>query len=232
MSKRYRFIIILLTIAVCAAFLSPTVRWYFFVPAQDKIIALGSREQIKNYASRKAVSDLDRVIAAARGDADLPDGLDFLLKEAKKVNKLAKSPAPEKWDAGAVLSVFADKNEVQGVLEDHYRNSIFELKDLQKNAVQLGLDLSGGLSIVLQANLAAYEERLGHPLNEEERNGAIAQALEVLNNRIDRFGLTEPVIRRQGVDQIYVEIPGTADPERINDIIMGKGSLTFQMVDD
>jgi preprotein translocase subunit SecD len=39
------------------------------------------------------------------------------------------------------------------------------------------------------------------------------------------------VIRRQGVDQIYVEIPGTADPERINDIIMGKGSLTFQMVD-
>jgi preprotein translocase subunit SecD len=232
MNKRYRFIIILLTIAVCAAFLSPTVRWYFFVPAQDKIIALGSREQIKNYASRRAGSDLDRVIAAARGGADLPPGLDFLLKEAKKVNRLAKSPAPEKWDAGAVLNVFANRTEVQGLLEDHYRNSVFELKDLQKNAVQLGLDLSGGLSIVLQANLTAYEERLGHPLSEDDRNGAIVQALEVLNNRIDRFGLTEPVIRRQGVDQIYVEIPGTADPERINDIIMGKGSLTFQMVDD
>ena len=93
MSKRYRFIIILLTIAVCAAFLAPTVRWYFFVPAQDKIIALGSREQIKNYASRKAGSDLDRVIAAARGGADLPQGLGFLLKEAKKMNRLAKSPA-------------------------------------------------------------------------------------------------------------------------------------------
>ncbi|MDR0684670.1 MAG: protein translocase subunit SecD [Spirochaetaceae bacterium] len=232
MSKRYRFIIILLTIAVCAAFLAPTVRWYFFVPAQDKIIALGSREQIKNYASRKAAGDLDRVIAAARGGADLPEGLDFLLKEAKKINRLAKSPAPGKWDARAVLGVFADKSEVQGIIEDHYRNSIFKLKDLQKNAVQLGLDLSGGLSIVLQANLTAYEERLGRTLSDEDRNGAIAQALEVLNNRIDRFGLTEPVIRRQGVDQIYVEIPGTADPERINDIIMGKGSLTFQMVDD
>jgi preprotein translocase subunit SecD len=221
-----------LTIAVCAIFLAPTVRWYFFVPAQDKIIALGSREQIKNYASRKAVTDLDRVIESARTGADLPNGLDFLLKEAKKINKLAKSPAPKKWDSRAVLSMFADRSEVQGVLEEHYRDTIFELKNLQKNAVQLGLDLSGGLSIVLQANLPAYEEKLGHPLSEDERNGAIAQALEVLNNRIDRFGLTEPVIRRQGVDQIYVEIPGTADPERINDIIMGKGSLTFQMVDD
>jgi preprotein translocase subunit SecD len=57
------------------------------------------------------------------------------------------------------------------------------------------------------------------------------QALEVLNNRIDRFGLTEPTIRRQGEDQIYVEIPGAADPERINDIIRGTGGLSFHIMD-
>jgi preprotein translocase subunit SecD len=74
-------------------------------------------------------------------------------------------------------------------------------------------------------------ERLGHDLTDIEREDAMNSALEVLNSRIDRFGLTEPVIRRQGQDQIYVEIPGTADPERINDIIMGKGSLAFHMVD-
>jgi preprotein translocase subunit SecD len=162
----------------------------------------------------------------------VPEGLDFLVGEAKKIKKAGKEPVPERWDAAAVLSAFVDRNEALSILEEYYRNKVFALKDLQKNAVQLGLDLSGGLSIVLQANLDAYAERLGHPLNEEERNGAIAQALEVLNNRIDRFGLTEPVIRRQGVDQIYIEIPGAADPERINDIIMGKGSLTFQMVDE
>ena len=232
MSKRYRFIIILLTIAVCAVFLAPTVRWYFLVPAQDKVIALGSREQIKNYASRRAESDIDKIMEAARAGSGVPEGLDFLVGEAKKIKKAEKAPAPEKWDAAAVLSAFADRNEALGILEEHYRSSIFALKTLQKNAVQLGLDLSGGLSIVLQADLDAYAERLGHPLNEEEKNGAIDQALEVQNNRIDRFGLTEPVIRRQGTDQIYVEIPGAADPERINDIIMGKGSLTFQMVDE
>jgi preprotein translocase subunit SecD len=73
--------------------------------------------------------------------------------------------------------------------------------------------------------------KLGHSLTDKEREDAVNSALEVLNNRIDRFGLTEPVIRRQGADQIYLEIPGSADPERINDIIMGKGSLAFHMVD-
>jgi len=73
---------------------------------------------------------------------------------------------------------------------------------------------------------------LGRDLNDDDRDDAVNRALEVLNSRIDRFGLTEPVIRKQGRDQIYVEIPGTADPERINDIIMGKGSLAFHLVDE
>jgi preprotein translocase subunit SecD len=57
------------------------------------------------------------------------------------------------------------------------------------------------------------------------------RGLDILKGRIDRFGLTEPVIRRMGEDQIYVEIPGAADPERINGIIMGKGKLVFHLVD-
>jgi len=56
--------------------------------------------------------------------------------------------------------------------------------------------------------------------------------VEILNGRIDRFGLTEPVIRRQGEDRIYVEIPGAADPERINGIILGRGKLAFHIVDE
>jgi preprotein translocase subunit SecD len=218
--------IILITVAVCAFFLYPTVRWYFLIPSQDQVLAQGSREQIKNYASRKAAADLDRILAAARAGENVPDDLSFFTKAAKKLGRERGD-----LDAKGALSVFADKSEAQAVLEDHYRSEVFRLKDVQNNAVQLGLDLSGGLSIVLQANLEAYAERLGRSLTDEDRANAMAQALEVLNNRIDRFGLTEPVIRRQGEDQIYVEIPGTADPERINDIIMGKGSLTFQMVD-
>ncbi|MDR2071108.1 MAG: protein translocase subunit SecD [Treponema sp.] len=231
MSKRYRLAVILVIIAVCFVFLYPTIRWYFMVPKEDQAIALGSREQIKDYASRTAMLGLGQLIDAARTGGDVPEGVSFLIARAKKITRDAKLPAPQKWDAAATLSVFFSREEALEAIESKYRDDIFALKNLQKNAVQLGLDLSGGLSIVLRADTSSLQERLGRPLTDQDREDGINSALEVLNNRIDRFGLTEPVIRRQGADQIYVEIPGAADPERINSIIMGRGSLAFHMVD-
>ena len=231
MSKRYRFIIILVIIALCCVFLSPSVRWYFLTPALDQARALGSREQIKTYASQTAQVDLENLISVARNGGDMPADLAFLTDKAKKIYKDAKQSVPEKWDARTVLGAFASRSEALDAIESNYRDKIFALKDVQKNAVQLGLDLSGGLSIVLQANMDALRDKLGRNLTDADREDAVNRALDVLNTRIDRFGLTEPVIRRQGQDQIYVEIPGTADPERINSIIMGRGSLGFYMVD-
>ncbi|MDR0457341.1 MAG: protein translocase subunit SecD [Treponema sp.] len=231
MSKRYRFVIILGILAICFVFLWPTLRWYFFVPRDQQARALESREQIKNYASRTAQVDLQRLITIAGENGDIPEELSFLVTQAKKIYKESKQSAPEKWDAKTALSAFSSRREVLDAIETKYREDIFALKDLQKSAVQLGLDLSGGLSIVLQADMDALQNKLEHSLTDADRTDAVDRALEVLNNRIDRFGLTEPVIRRQGTDQIYVEIPGSADPERINDIIMGKGSLAFHMVD-
>ena len=231
MNKRYRFILILIIIAICFVFLLPTIRWYFWTPKLDQSRALGSREQIKSYASQTAQMDVEELTSLARNGGDLPEEFAFLEARAKKFYKDGKMAVPEKWDAAAVLRAFGSRQEVLEVVESRYRDDIFKLKDLQKNAVQLGLDLSGGLSIVLQADMDALRDKLGHELSTEDRTDAVDRALEVLNSRIDRFGLTEPVIRRQGEDQIYVEIPGTADPERINDIIMGKGSLAFHLVD-
>jgi preprotein translocase subunit SecD len=232
MNKRYRFIIILVTIGVCLAFLSPTLRWYFLVPREDQTLALGSREQIKIYASQTAQAELEILRQAGLNGGDLPKELSFLIAPAKKSLKKFKRPFPDVWNAEAVLRAIPSREDLLEAIESRYRDRIFALKELQQNAVQLGLDLSGGLSIVLQADMDALREKLGRDLTEDDRNNAIEQALEVLNNRIDRFGLTEPVIRRQGADQIYVEIPGTADPERINQIIMGKGGLAFHIVDE
>jgi preprotein translocase subunit SecD len=233
MSKRYRFFIILVTVGICFVFLLPTIRWYFMVPKDRQALALGSREQIKLYASQTAQADLRTLIQAARNGEEVPSHLSFMIPLARKNLKAAKKPLPEQWNAEAVLSAFprGRGEEARELLETRYRDDVFALKKLQQSAVQLGLDLSGGLSIVLQADMDALRERLGRDLTDEDRNDAVNRALEVLNNRIDRFGLTEPVIRRQGTDRIYVEIPGTADPERINSIIMGRGGLAFHMVD-
>jgi len=231
MSKRYRFVIVLVIMAICFVFLWPTLRWYFLTPRDQQALALESREQIKVYASRTAQIDFQRLIAIAQENGDVPEELSFLITRAKKIYRDDKRPSPEHWDARTTLSAFNSRREALDAIETYHRERVFALKDLQKSAVQLGLDLSGGLSIVLQADMDALQEKLGRSLTDEDRTDAVNRALEVLNNRIDRFGLTEPVIRRQGSDQIYIEIPGSADPERINDIIMGKGSLAFHMVD-
>ncbi|MDR2718303.1 MAG: protein translocase subunit SecD [Treponema sp.] len=231
MNKRYRFVIIMVIMAICFVFLWPTLRWYFMVPRDQQARALVSREQIKNYASQTAQADVQRLITIAGEGGDVPEGLSFLITNAKKIYKESKQASPEKWDAKTTLAAFSSRREVLDAIETKYREDIFALKDLQKSAVQLGLDLSGGLSIVLQADMGALQNKLERSLTDADRTDAVDRALEVLNNRIDRFGLTEPVIRRQGSDQIYIEIPGSADPERINDIIMGKGSLAFHMVD-
>jgi preprotein translocase subunit SecD len=236
MSKRYRFFIILVVMIVCFVFLFPTIRWYFLVPKLDQTRALASREAIKNYASQTAQAELqalvEKLVARAEEAGYLPENLDFLIPEAKKIYKDSGQKLPERWTPAAVLGAFASRSEALNVIESYYRDRIFALKELQKHAVQLGLDLSGGLSIVLQADMKALAEKLERPLTEEDREDAVNRALEVLNSRIDRFGLTEPVIRRQGQDQRYVEIPGAADPERINSIIRDSGSLAFHIVDD
>jgi preprotein translocase subunit SecD len=222
MSKRYRFIIVLVTMAICFVFLYPSIRWYFLVPKDKQSEAMQSREQIKIETSRKAQADLQRLINFAQSNGEVPPDLAFLTVQAKKIYRRTKQAAPAQWDARTVLSAFSSRREALDAVETKYRDDIFALKDLQQNAVQLGLDLSGGLSIVLQ---------VGRTISDDTPEDAMNRALEVLNSRIDRFGLTEPVIRRQGTDQIYVEIPGAADPERINSIIMGKGSLAFHIVD-
>jgi preprotein translocase subunit SecD len=218
--------------AVCFLFLWPTLRWHFLLSKDDQAMAQESRQQIRTYASQTAQADLQRLLDAARADGEVPHDLDFVTASARKLYKESKMPQPASWNARTVLEAFANRREVLDTIETKHRDDIFALKDLQRNAVKLGLDLSGGLSIVLQANMAALQEKLGRSLSDDDRVDAMNRALEVLNSRIDRFGLTEPVIRRQGIDQIYIEIPGTADPERINDIIMGKGSLAFHMEDE
>ncbi len=58
------------------------------------------------------------------------------------------------------------------------------------------------------------------------------QSLEVLRNRIDQFGVTEPVLVRQGSDQIVVQLPGIQDPQRALALIGETAQLEFKLVDD
>ncbi|MBI5097497.1 MAG: protein translocase subunit SecD, partial [Nitrospirae bacterium] len=64
------------------------------------------------------------------------------------------------------------------------------------------------------------------------RDAAVSQALETIRNRIDQFGVREPLIQRQGIDEILVQLPGVKDPKRAIELIGKTALLEFKLVDD
>ena len=66
----------------------------------------------------------------------------------------------------------------------------------------------------------------------ELRENATSQSLEIIRNRIDQFGVTEPLIVRQGDDQIVVQFPGIKDPQRAIDLVGKTAQLEFKLVDN
>jgi len=64
------------------------------------------------------------------------------------------------------------------------------------------------------------------------RDYAVDQTLETIRNRIDQFGVSEPIIQRHGENSILVQLPGIQDPERAKEIIGKTALLEFKLVDD
>ena len=70
--------------------------------------------------------------------------------------------------------------------------------------------------------------------SEKERikDSSVSQAIETIRNRIDQFGVREPLIQRQGVDEILVQLPGVKDPKRAIELIGKTALLEFKLVDE
>ena len=76
---------------------------------------------------------------------------------------------------------------------------------VKQQAINLGLDLQGGIHLVLEVDQTN--------LSEDEKTDVVARALEIIRNRIDQFGVSEPIIHREGDWRIVVELPGVQDIE-------------------
>ena len=91
-----------------------------------------------------------------------------------------------------------------------------------KKDINLGLDLQGGMHLILQAKSPNDQ-----PLTRESVLGSI----EVIRNRIDSLGLTEPSIRIKGKDQISIELPGIKNPEEAKEMIGDTALLEFALAE-
>ena len=234
MNKRTRLLVLLAVIALCFVFLWPSISWYGRTPKEVQQLALGSTENIKNYAELKAAEDV-RAIKKMDLSAPLADEYAWLKKDVAKRYKALDKKAPAELTLKDVLSAYDSELDFMSVFTTRYRDEILKAKRYYENSVKLGLDLSGGMNIIVKADLDAALESMGDAVESENaadfNKEAMANAIENLSSRIDKFGLTSPVIRQQGDDRIYIEIPGAAQADAINTLIMGKGILNFRLVD-
>ena len=105
------------------------------------------------------------------------------------------------------------------------QKKIDEIKEIKNKSIKLGLDLQGGMYVVLKAETTNLSKG-------EERRDAVNKALIVIRNRVDQFGVSEPSIMRQGTDRIIVELPGVKDPKRVKKLLDVRGKLEFKIVDE
>ena len=85
-------------------------------------------------------------------------------------------------------------------------------------------------------NLSSNPPTLNLSLDPDEqdlaKDAAVRQALQTIRNRIDQFGVAEPVIQRQGMagTRILVQLPGAEDPERVKNLLRTSAILQFRLV--
>ncbi len=97
-----------------------------------------------------------------------------------------------------------------------------ELAELRSKSIHLGLDLQGGMHLVLEVDRSR--------LNAAEAKDAPDRAMEIIRNRIDQFGVAEPLVQREGEDRIAVQLPGLTDRQRAIDLIGKTALLEFKLL--
>ncbi|HEX4046626.1 MAG TPA: hypothetical protein VH309_02265, partial [Elusimicrobiota bacterium] len=98
-------------------------------------------------------------------------------------------------------------------------------RDRPKYLVNLGLDLKGGTQMVMELEVDKLDPKT-------TLNDAMSQAIEIIRNRVDQFGVAEPLIVRQGERWIVVQLPGVTDSVHAKELIGKTALLQFRMVDD
>src|SRR3954452_979903 len=128
------------------------------------------------------------------------------------------------------LATRPDSVEVR-VKESDLQNALTKLRELSQplggllgSSGQRSLEVSdaGGGLIRLAVPQAAITERVRQ---------TIEQSIQIVERRVNQLGTVEPLIQRQGLDRILVQVPGLGDPSRLIDLLGKTAKMDFRMVD-
>ncbi len=204
--------------ALSAWYLYPTARNYFI---QQRINGLEEQERAEY--ERENLQTIRNV----KEDA-LKLGLD--LQGGMHVTMEVRTDALIRELATDVDQTFEEVLAAARVLSDETGNSIidafvveFERRDPDARLSRYFRDSDAG--ITRRSTNAEVSQYLL-----DQADNAINRAISIIRDRVDRYGVTEPSIQKQGTRRVVVELPGIDDPERVRNLLRGTARLEFHLM--
>lgn len=213
---RGRLLLLAVTVVISVVFFLPSTPWYKdfpdwwkrYLPSKGITLGLdlqGGMHLVLEVEEEKAVENL---IDRSAGNMK-----DLLVEKKFEVAEIKRTGFSE---LSVVLPATDARADVQKLLNDNFPNLISQDTDLPAGQ-------AGG------ANLT-YRLREGEITR--IKDSATSQALETIRNRIDQFGVAEPLIQRQGERQIVIQLPGIKDAQRAVGLIGKTALLEFKLLDE
>ena len=164
-----------------------------------------------------------------QGGLYLVMGIDFN-KVFKEIADRQLNSLTERFKEKSIV-LLAPNVRVDGVPQDDPRLSV-RFDTAQKPAVKELLAKEFSNLRLTDEKPDSFELGLSNDFRNDVREKTLNQSIEVIRNRIDEFGVSEPQISSQGTDRVVVELPGIKDVDRAKDLIGRTAKLEFKMVDE
>jgi preprotein translocase subunit SecD len=202
-----RFVLIGITALLSVMFFLPSTPWFDAMP-----------EWWKRYLPHQGITlglDLQGGMHLVM-EVDVERAVDNVLDRAAldlgdrlKEEQINATSARDGRSVAVAMTDVGDREKISKIVDDRFAM----LRSGEVKDQTLVLDLRSGEA-----------ERI--------QKAAVSQALETIRNRIDQFGVTEPLIQMQGERQILIQLPGEKDPQRALNVIGKTALLEFKLLDE
>lgn len=248
MKKSSRLLILLICLAGGFYFLMPSITWYFVYKEKDRDEASLSGVRLKNEINSriekgiKAFSDAD---AGVKELKVLNKEINRKLKEynsvsAKKLKLAANATYSDMKNVLFDMYSYNNKTEeeknllvekvAKKALENYYTAEFDAKRKVKNSTIKLGLDLQGGAYAVVTLNFN-HPSVEGKAVTEADKAAALDNAVLMIENRINKFGVSEVSIQKiKEQHKIVINLPGVKETSDLRKIIETVGVLEFKVV--
>jgi preprotein translocase subunit SecD len=129
------------------------------------------------------------------------------------------------------LNIRGDAVEVRVTKDTDFATALSKLRDLSQPLGGL-LGSSGQRSLeISDAGGGLYRMTVPQAAITERIRQSVEQSIQIVERRVNELGTVEPLIQRQGLDRILVQVPGLQDPTRLKELLGKTAKMEFRMVD-